>query len=131
MKKMLVAQQNRWYARQGRTATNSGRSVKSYHDSIDYYTDKYNSLLNGKWNHMMALAPGWTATYRSTSLTDYRCTSKSRNAIFFRNRIPLWEEHECASLRKSLPRERIFIELYNVGEQTFTWNAKTSHSSIN
>jgi len=44
-KKMLTAQQNRWYARQGRAATNYlADKAKAYHDSIDYYTSKYNSL---------------------------------------------------------------------------------------
>lgn len=64
-KKMLTAQQNRWYALQGRAATQRyADKAQSYQDSIRIYTQRYNDLLNGKWNHMMELAPGWTATYQ-------------------------------------------------------------------
>ena len=70
-KKMLTAQQNRWYARQGRAATRKYANLtQSYHDSIRAYTDHYNKLLNGKWNHMMDLAPGWTATYQNMPPVD-------------------------------------------------------------
>lgn len=38
-KKMLTAQQNRWFARQGRSMTNDyARKAHAYHDSIGYYT---------------------------------------------------------------------------------------------
>ena len=133
-KKMLVAQQNRWYARQGRTATNYlADRVKSYHDSIDYYTDKYNSLLNGKWNHMMALAPGWTATYQKMPpLTTIDVPQKAEMRIF----LPEQDSPLGKTTLNVLPcvnpytRKESFIELYNVGKQAFTWNAKTSDSWI-
>ena len=133
-KKMLVAQQNRWYARQGRTATNYlADRVKSYHDSIDYYTDKYNSLLNGKWNHMMALAPGWTATYQKMPpLTTIDVPQKAEMRIF----LPEQDSPLGKTTLNVLPcvnpytRKESFIELYNVGKQVFTWNAKTSDSWI-
>lgn len=34
-------------------------------DSINSLTKKYNSMLGGKWNGMMELAPGWTAKYQN------------------------------------------------------------------
>jgi hypothetical protein len=34
-------------------------------DSINSLTLKYNTMLNGKWNAMMALAPGWVARYQN------------------------------------------------------------------
>ncbi len=133
-KKMLTAQQNRWYARQGRAATNYlADRTKAYHDSIDYYTGKYNSLLNGKWNHMMALAPGWTATYQKMpSVTTIDVPQKAEMRVF----LPGQDSPLGKTTLNVLPcinpytRKESFIELYNMGEQAFTWNAKVSDSWI-
>jgi len=133
-KKMLTAQQNRWYARQGRAATNYlADRTKAYHDSIDYYTGKYNSLLNGKWNHMMALAPGWTATYQKMPpVTTIDVPQKAEMRVF----LPGQDSPLGKITLNVLPcvnpytRKESFIELYNMGEQAFTWNAKVSDSWI-
>src|SRR5699024_1061461 len=54
--KMLIAQKNRWYAQQGRSLTNQLASdVYAYDDSISMVTEKYNSLLDGKWSDMMTV----------------------------------------------------------------------------
>ena len=133
-KKMLTAQQNRWYARQGRTATNYlADRAKAYHDSIDYYTGIYNSLLNGKWNHMMALAPGWTATYQKMPpVMTIDVPQKAEMRVF----LPGQDSPLGKTTLNVLPcinpytRKESFIELYNVGKQSFTWNAKVSDSWI-
>lgn len=133
-KKMLTAQQNRWYARQGRAATNYlADRTKAYHDSIDYYTGKYNSLLNGKWNHMMALAPGWTATYQKMPpVTTIDVPQKAEMRVF----LPGQDSPLGKITLNVLPcvnpyiRKESFIELYNIGEQAFTWSAKVSDSWI-
>lgn len=133
-KKMLTAQQNRWYARQGRAATNYlADRTKAYHDSIDYYTGKYNSLLNGKWNHMMALAPGWTATYQKMPpVTTIDVPQKAEMRVF----LPGQDSPLGKTTLNVLPcvnpytRKESFIELYNIGGQAFTWNAKVSDSWI-
>ena len=58
-KKMLTAQQNRLYARQGRAKTNYLAGLtKQYLDSLHMITDYYNSMLNGKWEGMMSLKQG-------------------------------------------------------------------------
>lgn len=36
---------------------------KLAYDSINTLTDRYNALLDGKWNHMMAIGPGWCAKH--------------------------------------------------------------------
>lgn len=38
---------------------------KEAHDSIQSLNDIYNTQLNGKWNYMMELAPGWCAKYQN------------------------------------------------------------------
>ena len=133
-KKMLTAQQNRWYARQGRAATNyMADRAKAYHDSIDYYTNKYNSLLNGKWNHMMALAPGWTATYQKMPpVVTIDVPQKAEMRVF----LPGQDSPLGKTTLNVLPcvnpytRKISFIELYNVGNQEFAWSTKVSDSWI-
>ncbi len=59
-KKMLTAQQNRLYTKQGRAITNElAELTQAYQDSLQLITDQYNALLNGKWNGMMSLKQGW------------------------------------------------------------------------
>lgn len=134
-KKMLTAQQNRWYARQGRAATNYlADRTKAYHDSIDYYTGKYNSLLNGKWNHMMALAPGWTATYQKMPpVTTIDVPQKAEMRVFLPGQASPLGKITLNVLPCVNPytRKESFIELYNIGEQAFTWNAKVSIRGLN
>ena len=119
-KKMLTAQQNRWYARQGRAATNyMADRAKAYHDSIDYYTNKYNSLLNGKWNHMMALAHSWTATYQKMPpVVTIDVPQKAEMRVFLRDRIlPLGKTTlNVLPCVNHIRGKYLFIELYNVGK---------------
>lgn len=83
-KKMLTAQQNRWYALQGRASTELyANKARSYHDSIDSYTAHYNQMLNGKWNHMMSLAPGWVATYQNMPPVNTTTISSGANMQIF------------------------------------------------
>lgn len=134
-RKMLTAQQNRWYARQGRAATNAfADKAQAYHDSIDYYTQKYNSMLNGKWNHMMALAPGWVATYQNMPpVVRNQIPQKAEMALF----VPSQDCETCGnSSVHVLPclnpyaEKETFIEIYNKGSKAFTWKAEASEAWI-
>ncbi|MEO0216479.1 MAG: glycosyl hydrolase 115 family protein, partial [candidate division WOR-3 bacterium] len=51
-----------WAARQSRAAF----------DSINHLTYRYNALVNGKWNYMMSLPPGWCAKYQN--MPEVTCT---------------------------------------------------------
>lgn len=133
-KKMLVAQQNRWYARQGRAATNVyADKAKMYHDSLTYYTDRYNSQLNGKWNHMMSVSPGWTATYQDMPPTERINESQSEDIQIF---IPGQDCTYGMAAVNVLPcvnpytKKSSFVELYNKGTKVFTWKATTKNNWI-
>ena len=53
----------RQYVRQQRAAANRLKAqVKCYHDSLEIITDGYNSLLDGKWKHMMSLKQNYDGT---------------------------------------------------------------------
>lgn len=133
-KKMLTAQQNRWYARQGRAATNAMADLaKVYHDSINHYTHRFNSLLGGKWNHMMSVTPGWTATYQEMApTTTLTLPEKAEMALF----IPGQDATHGMTTLNVLPcanpftAKSSFIELYNKGKQPFSWEATTKDNWI-
>ncbi len=126
-KKMLTAQQNRWYALQGRAATAAyAAKTKSYQDSIDLYTVRFNQMLGGKWNHMMALAPGWVATYQNLPPLDTITVPSGADMHIF---IPGKDVDYGVSSLNVLPclnpytNQSSFIELYNRGDKAFQWKA--------
>lgn len=65
MSKMTLAgQKNRWYAIQERAATQKYADVaKESFDSLAIITKGYNSLLGGKWNHMIMMEQGAGQNY--------------------------------------------------------------------
>lgn len=133
-KKMLTAQQNRWYAVQRRAATQKyAKLATDYHDSIQIHTQRYNQLLNGKWNHMMELAPGWTATYQNMPpLSTVEVSAGADMQIF----VPGKDTDYGTSTLHVLPclnpftRNESFIELYNRGDKAFRWTASARESWI-
>lgn len=133
-KKMLTAQQNRWYAQQGRASTQFYADLaKSYHDSIRLYTDRYNTMLDGKWSHMMALAPGWTATYQDMPPTDTIKVVQGEDMRIF---VPGKDTDYGVTTLHVLPclnpytRKNSFVEVYNRGDKAFSWKATTKDNWI-
>ncbi len=64
-KKFLMAQlHHEKFQQNNYTEANwASRESKIAFDSIASLTKHYNTMLNGKWNHMMAIPPGFTAKY--------------------------------------------------------------------
>lgn len=61
---VLNGQRNRWYAIQQRaTANELEKTTKACYDSLEVITKGYNSLLGGKWNHIMTMKQGFAAAY--------------------------------------------------------------------
>ena len=61
---ILDGQRNRWYSIQQRAATGElEKTVKACYDSLQVITKGYNSLLGGKWNHVMTMKQGFAAAY--------------------------------------------------------------------
>lgn len=133
-KKMLTAQQNRWYARQGRAATNlMAERTKAYYDSLKMYTDKFNALLNGKWNYMMSISPGWVGSYQHMPpLSTIEVPEEADMQIFVPGQDCTYGTSAVAVLPCANPftRRNSFIELYNKGKQAFTWKAIASDNWI-
>ena len=64
-RKFLMAQLNQELAAEGRLAEANwaARQMEQAYDSIQALNRRYNQLLDGKWNGMMTLPPGWCALY--------------------------------------------------------------------
>jgi len=65
-RKFLLAQLNSELVKENKLANANwaAAQAKAAFDSINSMTSTYNTMLNGKWNGMMALAPGWCAKYQ-------------------------------------------------------------------
>ncbi len=135
MNKMhLTAQKNRWYALQQRAATNQLKDkVKVYYDSLQVITKGYNALLNGKWNHIMSMVQGVTASYFELPRLD---------SIVLSGPAVLNIQAEGEDVLKgagsfhSLPsfntynRQSYYIDIYNTGKNMLKWDVKTSDDWI-
>lgn len=65
-RKFLMSQLNhQMYSRRRFNEANwAAEQSREAYDSINSLTYKFNNLLDGKWNHMMALGPGWCAKHQ-------------------------------------------------------------------
>jgi hypothetical protein len=131
-KEMLVAQQNRLYAVQGRSVTNTlAEDVKLFHDSIGMITAEYNSLLNGKWNKIMT-APGFlpkpylpsTATIQLPQTSEMALSVPGENTSFG---VSNFHTLPCFS---AFTKKSYAVEVYNKGAIPMQWNAKAGQDWI-
>ena len=127
----LGGQRNRWYARQGRAATNAVRDeVQRCYDSLQVITRGYNSLLGGKWNHMMSMRQnydGVSAYFNLPHLATHDAARAPRLALQVAGEdvtgarafhaLPAFDNY----LRRTYP-----VEIYNRGGGTLAWTAHAS-----
>lgn len=127
----LGGQRNRWYARQGRAATNAVRDeVQRCYDSLQVITRGYNSLLGGKWNHMMSMRQnydGVSAYFNLPHLATHDAPGAPRLALQVAGEdvtgarafhaLPAFDNY----LRRTYP-----VEIYNRGGGTLAWTAHAS-----
>lgn len=127
----LGGQRNRWYARQGRAATNAVRDeVQRCYDSLQVITRGYNSLLGGKRNHMMSMRQnydGVSAYFNLPHLATHDAAGAPRLALQVAGEdvtgarafhaLPAFDNY----LRRTYP-----VEIYNRGGGTLAWTAHAS-----
>lgn len=127
----LGGQRNRWYARQGRAATNAVRDeVQRCYDSLQVITRGYNSLLGGKWNHMMSMRQnydGVSAYFNLPHLATHDAAGAPQLALQVAGEdvtgarafhaLPAFDNY----LRRTYP-----VEIYNRGGGTLAWTAHAS-----
>ena len=133
----LTAQLNRQYARQHRAATNLLKEkVQQCHDSLQIITDGYNSLLNGKWKHMMSLRQNYdnvSAYFRLPRLETYQPAEAPRLALQVEGEDVdkgIRSVHALPCFNKYLPARTYRIEVYNQGKAELSWKAVPSDAWI-
>ncbi len=125
--KILLAQKNRWYARQQRNCTNEiARQVKDYYNRIQAVTEQYNQLLDGKWKYMMSVEQKKMAVYyRMPPLRTIEVAKKAEMGLFVEGCTP----NKGTDYTYVLPcfnpiyDEEYFIEIFNKGKTPFKWKA--------
>lgn len=131
----LGGQRNRWYARQGRAATNAVRDeVRNCYDSLHTITDGYNALLGGKWNHMMSMRQNYDGVSAYFELPRLESRDAAGGPV-----LALQVEGEDITGARNfhaLPafdnylRQTYRIEIYNRGGGTLAWTATPSQPWI-
>lgn len=132
--KMLLAQKNRWHARQGRASANVlAEQVKRLHEEIDRSTARYNSQSNGKWNRMMELTSSWGAARHMDMppLDKVELPESAPFGVFVPNDGP--DGNAAVRVLPTLnpyTDRSTFIEVYNKSRTPFPWTAKASEPWI-
>ncbi len=119
-KKWLYAQLSREYFHQKRAATNDIRQKSLlYQDSLVYITQQYNTLLNGKWNRVMSLRQGVTASYFEKPVLD-SLTVPQQGSIKIKasgsNGLTTGLQYVLPAVSKG-SKQPVYFELYNTGQE--------------
>jgi hypothetical protein len=126
-RKILLAQKNRWYAKQGRAAANKlAEDVKSCYDSVRYITKQYNELLDGKWKHMMSWKQKVSSVYYlMPPLDSVRLKDDDEMGLFVEGNVISHGINYYISLPcfNTLYDRKYYFEIYNKGKNTFNWEA--------
>ncbi len=126
-KKFLLAQKNRWYARQGRVLTNKlAKKAVACHDSILELTREYENLNNRKWKDMMSyddmpwdvvdVPPVDTIQFKENLQWGIWAEGNEEDEII--QQLPVFN---------SIYRKKHFFEIFNMSKTPFRWNATASH----
>lgn len=129
----LSAQKNRLYASQQRASACLMRNkVKVCADSLELITDRYNSLLGGKWKGMMSLVHGGARSFERPAVDSVILAERPALGVSCEgsgrakgiNNVPT-----LPCFNKYLPQSH-FIDIFNKGKGTLKWKAETSQPWI-
>lgn len=136
MNRMTIgAQKNRWYAQQHRAATASVKAeVQNCYDSLQIITKNYNALESGKWEHIMSMVQGVTASYYNLpELRDAELADQPTLGILAEGEYGTCGPRTMQSLpvfSKYHPDYKYYIDVYNQGKGTLQWKTTTSKDWI-
>lgn len=133
-KMILTGQKNRWYAQQGRAATNDLKAqVKIYYDSLQIITDGYNALLHGKWNQLMTTKQGFAAAYFELPKLDSVTLNRPASlGVLAENEDILKGQRSFHALPafNAYLRKSYYFDVFNKGAETLKWSLKISDKWI-
>ena len=131
---VLSGQKNRWYALQRRTAaTAAADEAIRCHDSLRVITEGYNSLLDGKWNHVMTMGQGFAASYfKKPVLREVKLSPAPELGVMVENEGSLngVSSYHLLPAFNSYFRCAYFIDIFNRGKGQLSWTAETDNEWI-
>lgn len=131
---VLSGQKNRWYALQRRAAaTAAADEAIRCHDSLRVITEGYNSLLDGKWNHVMTMGQGFAASYfKKPVLRDVKLSPTPELGVMVENEGSLngVSSYHLLPAFNSYFRCAYFIDIFNRGKGQLSWAAETDKEWI-
>lgn len=131
---VLSGQKNRWYALQQRTAaTAAADEAIRCHDSLRVITEGYNSLLDGKWNHVMTMGQGFAASYfKKPVLREVKLSSAPELGVMVENEGSLngVSSYHLLPAFNGYFRCAYFIDIFNKGKGQLSWTAETDKEWI-
>ena len=131
---VLSGQKNRWYALQQRTAaTAAADEAIRCHDSLRVITEGYNSLLDGKWNHVMTMGQGFAASYfKKPVLREVKLSPAPELGVMVENEGSLngVSSYHLLPAFNGYFRCEYFIDIFNRGKGQLSWTAETDKEWI-
>ena len=133
----MTGQLYRQYVRQKRAAANNLKSeVECCHDSLEVITDRYNSLLNGKWKYMMSLRQNYdgSSSYFMLPLMEecYMPAGDPKLAVQAESEQLDRGGFSCHVLPtfNTYSRKSHWIDIYNQGGGKLAWKSVASDEWI-
>ncbi len=130
---VLDGQRNRRYASQQRaSAAMFAQSAKACHDSLDIITEGYNSLLDGKWNHMMTMKQGFAAAYfELPKLFDVNLEQGASLGVEAEQEDGLkGRGNHMLPVFNTYFRRPSYVDVFNKGSKPMSWTARVSDGWI-
>ena len=131
---VLDGQRNRWYAIQQRaSAKDLKKSAKACYDSLEVITKGYNSLLDGKWNHVMTMKQGFAAAYfELPKLRDVELAPVASLGVMAEGEAVLKGLQSFHSLPcfNTYLRQSYYIDVFNKGATPLKWKTSVTNDWI-
>ena len=131
---VLDGQRNRWYAIQQRaSAKDLKKSAKACYDSLEVITKGYNSLLDGKWNHVMTMKQGFAAAYfELPKLRDVELAPAASLGVMAEGEAVLKGLQSFHSLPcfNTYLRQSYYIDEFNKGATPLKWKTSVTNDWI-
>lgn len=131
---ILDGQRNRWYSIQQRALTKElEKSAKACYDSLEIITNGYNSLLGGKWNHVMTMKQGFAAAYfELPKLRDVELAPTASLGVMAEGEAVLKGLQSFHSLPcfNTYLRQSYYVDVFNKGATPLRWKAAVTNDWI-
>ena len=131
---ILDGQRNRWYSIQQRaSAKELEKSAKLCYDSLEVITKGYNSLLDGKWDHVMTMKQGFAAAYfELPKLRDVELAPVASLGVMAEGEDVLKGLKSFHSLPcfNTYLRQPYYVDVFNKGAAPLKWKTAVTNDWI-